>query len=739
MPKSFQILLSDGEKAKLIDRIEMDFLTDKATHQRWGERCARWMQKWEARVDPPAAGDEGKPNHVVPLIQWQCFNKLARDLQSLLGDEAAITARATGPSDAGKVHKVGCYMTSRVFDQMEIINPLSIFEFRRILNGYAAAYRPWYRREFDTLDRGRVKRVCDYEGPGFFPLEPDDLVVPPERGVTSLQGFSHVIRRVRYTVDDLQRGDGTLFQGTSDPEFVRQLIAWAKTGDIANDYTLVGMDPVRTEREKSEGVDYDSYVLGRRGIWVWEWYGAWRPLKKRKRDAEIDDLEKRLPFEADWVVRYIPGLRKIVGVQDLLELYPKMRKRRPFVESTLVKDGTYRPKGFGALLEDLEDEATANSRLFAAAGELSVWPIVFFKPGSGFNQKTFKVEPGMAYPTEDPNGVRLMNISPNLQYAIARQQDILAIAERVTGITDQSLGRAVERPNAPRTATGQLALIEEGNIRAYLDSTVLREDFEQIITDFWDLDCDLAPKTEPGIFFRVTEQAANGLFDTKGGGSYMTAKEFGGRYDFRLKFATSVWNRQVKKQEILAFYGLALRNPLVAGNPKALWSLTNRVAIEFGIDDFATMVPAPPDLDEPQTPEQEWTRMLEGESYVPVNPQDHDDLHLVKHTGQLEDARQDPDRDAQAIGYLVRHILEHQQQKRTKMLMQALTSQLVQQMSGEQQPGTGIPSLSPQIASMYIPGAPAAAVSPESAGGDIPAAPTAAGATMAPQPHDGML
>ncbi len=751
MPKSYQILLSDGEKAKLVNRIENDFLTAKASHMRYAERCAEWMKKWEARVSAPQLGDEDKPNHTVPLIQWQCFNKLARDLQSLLGDEAEITARPTGPEDDKVVRKVGRYMTSRVFDQMEIINPLTIFEFRRILNGWAAAYRPWYKREFDVLQGGKRSRVCDYEGPGFFPLEPDDLIIPPERGVTSIQDFSFAIRRVRVTVDDLIRGDGTLYQGTSDPEFVRRIIAWAKMGDIANDYTLVGQDPVRTEREKSEGVDYDTFILGRRAIWLWEWYGYWRPLKKQKRDAEIDDIQKRQEFEADWVIRFIPGLREIVGVQDLLELYPKMRKRRPFVESTLIKDGTYRPKGFGALLEDLEDEATANSRLFTAAGELSVWPIVFYRPGGGFKPGVVKLEPGTAIPTDEPSSVNVINIRPNLEYAIARQQDILAVAERVTGITDQSLGRAVDRPNAPRTATGQLALIEEGNVRAYLDSTVLREDFEQIITDFWDLDCDLAPKTQPGLFFRVTEEQANGLFDVKQGGAFMTPKEFGGKYDFRLKFATSVYARQQRKAEILGFYQLAMQNPLVATNPKALWVLTNRVAKEFTIEDFSGIVPEPPDLDQPRQPDAEWTDMLQGE-VVNVNPQDNDDLHLLEHNKQLETERRDPERDVQAIGLLVKHILEHQQQKRTKMLMQALTAQLVQNITPPN-----------SLASMYGAGAPpglnwaapyvdgtqparggGGAVSQAPGNGDIPAppqgaGPQAVGSSAAPQPQNGMM
>ena len=55
--KSFQIEIPDGESNLLINRIEQDFLLAKASHQRWAQRCAGWMQKWEARVDPPNAGE----------------------------------------------------------------------------------------------------------------------------------------------------------------------------------------------------------------------------------------------------------------------------------------------------------------------------------------------------------------------------------------------------------------------------------------------------------------------------------------------------------------------------------------------------------------------------------------------------------------------------------------------------------------------------------------------------------
>jgi hypothetical protein len=322
----------------------------------------------------------------------------------------------------------------------------------------------------------------------------------------------------------------------------------------------------------------------------------------------------------------------------------------------------------------------------------------------------------------------------------------------------------MSQPNAPKTATGQLALIEEGNIRAYLDSTILREDTENIVADFWQMDCDLVPKMEPGLFFRVTEEQADGLFDVRQGGAYMTAKEFAGRYDFRLKFATSIWARSAKKQEILQFGSFAMQNPLVAQNPLAMWELTNRIAREFNVTDFSTLVPRPPALDRPKDPEEEWTEILEGETIMP-NPQDNDQLHLVKHHLQLETERKDPDRNVQAIGMLVQHVLETQKQVRAKQLMAALTSQIMQQLqphpgmtpqifaelqklqqlqhiyapSPAGAPPGGPPQQGPPQQQGPPPGAPQGGPPQQGAPGDIGPPPSAVGAQQAPVAQYGQL
>ena len=124
---------------------------------------------------------------------------------------------------------------------------------------------------------------------------------------------------------------------------------------------------------------------------------------------------------------------------------------------------------------------------------------------------------------------------------------------------------------------------------------------------------------------------------------------------------------------------------------------------------------------------------------------------------QLETARKDPDRDEQAIGMLVKHVLETQHQVRGKQLMASLTSQLMQQL----QPHTGV---TPQIMAelqklqqlrhIYAPpgaqqpgppqpagppGAPPGPPQRQGGPGDVQAPPGAVGAQQAPVAQDGQM
>ncbi len=680
-----QLVLPANELKRLSTRIEEDYNLALIDHETRIERFRGYYQRWRNRVDEPAAGEEDKPNFSVPLIQWNVASKWADDLGKLLGPDAEITAKPTGPTDQRLTHKISRYMTWRVFQAMRLVNPFAVFTFRETLFGRAHAYSPWVRDSYPILDpaTGRVVERMAYEGPGFFPQWPDDVIMPAEDAET-IHDFSFVIRRYRVRPDDLLRGeDAGRYQGIqADFEKIHNAAELGQKREGRG-------EEIKAEKDLSEGVEYQGAQSGRGELQVLEWYGGWRRLRRPKRDAREDNLAERQRFESELVVRVLPEMNfRVIGVQDLMQLYPTKRRRRPFVEASLLKDGSYWPPGFGEILESIEDESTNNHRLFTEAGQLSVGPIIFYKPSSGFNPDSFRYSPHDCIATEDPAGVRVVEMKADLQYSIVKDQTLLACAERTTGRTDLTMGRSGSLPTQPKTARGTLALLEQGNIRANLDTIVLREDMSQILTHFWELEQQF-PISEK-TFFRVTEEQAGGLFPVSKGGAYIEPDELGGRYDFDLKFATSVWGKEAERERQIQLYGLDLQNPLIAQNPRALWMITQRVHRALGDDNFGDLVPEPPDLGLPRSPREEWALALQGEEIM-VHPDDHDELHIRQHIGQVQEQTAGGGRtDASAAKAMVEHIQAHREQQAHKRLMQALTNQLVTTMADNAATGQGL-------------------------------------------------
>lgn len=716
MATSYQIKLPEAEANRLVLRVADDYLAAIREHGERMEKFRRYFQSFRNRTDPPAAGDEQKSNFRVPVIQWNVFTEWARQNGALFGDDAQIIAKPVGPNDEALVPKIGSYMTWRMFNSMRMVNPLSMFIFRKIIFGKSFAYRPWVKKSFETLAPAKkgqqIQSKVYYEGPDFQPLWPDDLIVPAE-DVDNIQEFSFVIRKYRATPDQLLRGDGTLYQGIRE--------RFSKIVDAGRRQQREPMgEEIKAEKDLDEAVLFSHSQSAADSLVVHEWYGRWRPLLKGQTDADPFDFDRRSMYEQDLVVRTLPDLdNMLIGCQDLLALYPKMRNRRPFSEASSYKDGTYWPMGLGELLENIEQEASANHNLFTDAQQLTVWPLIFFSPSSGWDPKAQPYGPGMTIPSEHPEKVNVVKVQADLQSCIVKEQTVLAYGERVTGNSDQAMGRAIDRPNAPRTATGQMALIQQGNVRADLDMRFLREDVGAIARDIWDLDQQFCTED---VFFRVTGEDADGLFDTKRGGAFMTPSERGGTYDFDIEFATNVWSREAEKQRELQVYELSLQNPLVANDPAALWMVTDRMYKALGYDDFAQIVPQPPNADRPRNPKDEWSMILRGED-VTVNPMDNDDFHLQDHQHRLMDYVQNKGQsyDQAAVHLMIDHIKAQKQQKASKMMQQMLMQQLIKSVTPQQGQQPQIPP-TPQADVLQAPGA----------GGIVPGMPP--GAPGPPQP-----
>lgn len=694
--QSYQLKLSPGERSKLGNRVREDYRNALGDHRKRIERWAEYFRRWSARVQPPGIGQQEHSNFPVPVIRWNISQKWAMDTDSIFGDGAQIVALPVGPSDYRNDKKISCYMTWRVFNDMKLTNRIAQFELYKLIYGRAIAYAPWCTKRFEFPTSTGIAENVYYKGPDFQVLEPDDFVAPAE-AVESLHDFSWCLRKYRTTPNELLIGeDEGRYQGIR-ANF--ETILRAAYRHQQRDYEG---DEIKLEKDEAEGVTRQAGLSAGNSLLVLEWYGRWRMLKRGVKDADEWDVKKRDLYETDLVVRFLPDLNMVIGVQNLRQLYPASEQVRPLVETSYQKDGQYWCDGLAAQIIDAEDEVRVNHNLGTDAQQLSVGPMIFYRPASGFDADKFRVEPGGMCPVDNPDkDVRIVEFPANLEAVAQKEQSVLAYVERLTGISDLAMGRAMDRPNAPKTARGTMAILEQGNLRMTLDTTTLREDWARILQHFWMLEWQFSDEE---TFFRVTEDDANGLFPVSQGGSRLSRKERDGKYDFRLELATSKWSREAEKERTLARYQIDLQNPLIVQNPLALWRVTKDVHAALGDPNFADIVPEPPHPDTPHNPKEEWAMMQQGEQVL-VNPLDNDELHMIRHMRDLQLAIQDHYGDQEAIQALKTHYLQHMQQLQEKKFAQALMERAVQRVNEMQQQGA-LPGVTMPPGTGAIPGSP---------------------------------
>lgn len=695
-----QITLTDNERDRIGEKIWHDFIGARSNHDNRIERFRRYMRLWRGLEMGQGNPDDGA-SFEVPLVKWTVFAHWARIMQGLLGDDAEIVATAQGPNASKTAKKVGHYMTWRFFEYMKAQPQLSAWVFRGVLNGRAHAFCPYDQDFFIQVDPKTRKEteVCWYDGPRLTSLYPSEFILPAQDGVNCSDDHSFNIRRTRVTPQQLLDGESAgIYDGVT--ENWGEIYAMSQQRQERNYW----YDDEKIDIDEAEGINHATMLGNRDTLELWSWYSTWR-LPNSKRDARPENLKFRQTKESELVVSYLPAMRKVIGVQDLRQIYPRMRKRRPFLDLGLVKDGSYWCPGLGEMLEWLQSKETANYALFEKAGKLSVGPLIFYKPGSGFDPDKFEYEPNKAVPSADPASVNVVRMQANLDFSATNGQVLDSYAERVVGVSDQTLGRSIDRPNAPQTATGQVALLEQGNVRAALDMYMLREDLGDAMEFIWLLDREFSDEE---VFFRATEEDADGQYDVSDGFGRMTVQEREHGFDFALKFATSVWSREADKDRLMQVYGALMQNPLVMQNPRALWVLMSKLWDAFGYGDFGEVIPKPADLDEPKDPKEEWAMALQGEE-IDVNPADDDKAHILRHTRDLEREQiaKPEDRDPRAVAEMSQHIVEHQKQIRQKMLLQAVVQRAQAEAAQQGQSAPGMPPQGPPQA-----GPPPGAASP---------------------------
>lgn len=631
-PQVQQLSLTEKDRDRLVYRIRDDYASFSADLQARQQAMRRWYRLSRNAMEPEGFPAEERSNLSIPLVLWTIKAKVAKEMDVLFGEESEIVVTPLGQSDVARAAKIQKWMTWRVKSSLKLfktyyqhllqkyiygMSPLSVAwntKIRRIKRNAVIMVPQEVRDPASGLTaimpipqiQEQEEDVIDFDGPEITVENLEDWFFPA-RSKDILAG--DFIRRLRLSIDDILqlRDQGKLDAQTVTDKF-EDLKRIAKNGSFPDGV-------VSDEKAAQSGVSTNPTGRAEEMV-VYNWCGKFR--------FGVNDDETGGEERATEIVAFFePQQNILLGVCRRIDIFPDGLQHFIISQAGLDPNNAY---GIGLCeqLEPISNEMDAFHRLAVSAGEGSIGPVIFYEPGAGYDPEKHKLEAFSAIPTANAAGVKVVNLG-QIQlapYTILMQM-LQSFAERLTAINDPQLGRQSAQPNAPRTFGQQQLLQNESNTYLLLDIRLEREMFHNLLHLVWEMDKRYLAKP---VFFRVTETDP---------GDVMTDEDMQGDYDFNIGPVTSVSNRAQKTQELMQAFQIANAMQI----PVLSIALLKKLLVRLGQDDVAMLLPNVEAIRPPMPPQEENTRLWQGESVEPT-PLDNHPEHIAIHTQFMQELQQ---------------------------------------------------------------------------------------------------
>ena len=614
-------------------------------------------QKPPIFVIPSKQADEGRKETVEAFLNWQIQTDLP--IQSLVTQAAHLylqpgiviaktywkvirTVRRSiqeFPSDAALDDVLKALFGDAAPTDIESTGPLT---WEGTVPGTAQSVSPAHvsvKAKF--LERGLqmlVDREEVVERPAIDLIEAIDFITPAHGGaeVADLPWCQH--RMWLYEEDLRERARA----GRFDPDRVEALIE--QLGPSGGSLTQLDAAAYREIAASTEGVVNAGPSDVRR-----EQY----EILEDYRRYDIDD-DGQLEEIVTWVA---PALSDgILGWDYLDNVYA--HGRRPF------RVGRYFPipfrflgLSFAEVVKGIQDEINAIHNQRVDYGTLQNVPFYFYRASSTTFPTTVALKPGEGMPVDNPQQDILF---PKWQgtpaWGFQEEAGLMQTFERLSGLTDLSLGRQPNRVGATRTAAGTQTLLSEAGLRFKVALQGFQTFWIGVFADILALDQHYLP---PEVEFRVVGRLPSML-------RLKDRLELRGSYDLRLASTSETLNRDQMRQDASTIFQLLLNPALMQGGLvglKGVRRAANDLLRAYGKDPEFYLE----DVVIIRDPVEELMMMASGQIVVP-SPGEDVQAHLAAHQQQLAD----PALPVEVRQRLLQHLQETQQLQMAQQMAAAL-------------------------------------------------------------------
>lgn len=624
--------VTDEEKTTIANKIIEWYNEALPQHEELCQKIDDW-DEISRLVRKEVIGSTGDlPNYRMPLSFLSHEVIHSNVMNVFFSPQEIMRVIPTAVDDVPKVNNIMVFGNWSMKNEMDIFGRFDQLSHSSIKNGESVAMIYWKKEYGVEIQRipmkdGENNVIYDdetkdpvyqekevekllYNAPYMEILSRKDYIQPKDCMMDEIPEWEACIRRFTYDSFLRDQLQGKIYEGSID-----KIKGWPQS-------TLPLIDKQ----------DYDGEDLH---IPAWSkefllWFGRMR----------INVIEEKLQPE-DEVKAYEleDELEAIVHIRSktlcAIKKNRRPMKQRPFVVDYFQPDDSGRRSGLGVyeMMDSMQKCYDAVFNNFVYGEELSNNPIVFFSPTGNMRDERFKIQKGYAYPTSDPNSVKLFSFPEPNESSMRLMDLVQQWAQFMFGISDYAAGM---QSNIDPEASGKKVqlIVEQGNVRLNMIIKRKNDTLKEIFKRWFLLYRDNMP---PNKFMRIAgEQKDPWKFEA------INYEDFALQSipDFELTGNILNANKQLEANKAIAIYQLLIANvmfnPATQQGLRAYTQLSKWLIDKIGDAQLSNFVGGTDDQGVVLTPEEENALILQGEE--DLQPHQGEDIahHLQVHTSYLQ-------------------------------------------------------------------------------------------------------
>ena len=325
--------------------------------------------------------------------------------------------------------------------------------------------QPQIQLEDGTTARAAMKVIeresIVYDAPRSIDLDPEDFLVPYDAKGVQWPDSAHVMMIERETFNRIKqkKRNGKYYLTRNE---LKDILSFARTGGDAE------------EDEKSEYDQSLDDIEGKQEVskprlpeqplrWV-RWFGRY--------DLNNDGIDEEVIFLVQ------PDTRILGWWAYLDDVY--QHGKRPFAYPRFrLQPGRFDGFGLGQILKSIDDAVNALFNIALDWGKINNVPYFFYIPGM-IEDERIKLKPGEGIPFRGKGSVEFPGRTGSIDFAIQLLGVLQSYIERVTLVSDETVGRQSEIAKTRATKGGTLAILGEGNIGFELGNRLVLDEIEEM-------------------------------------------------------------------------------------------------------------------------------------------------------------------------------------------------------------------------------------------------------------------